>query len=1157
MAGVNHYQAYLERLKWQYRGKRIHEADDEESDTDNSMHGIRYTGAKPRTASQRASAIAGVTKDKINDGGEYITVHTRSGKEIDFTNWDEVEDFEHQQLKRKKGTMSVDISANVPNENLVDERKGPGSRRRIQPMQKGLAEEEQAEKQFDILPQLPPVARISVREAYVPSDEEQQQEYEEQDKYEDEQYEEEKEQDEKNDEQDEINQQEQAEEETYEDLMEQQQKEQYEEEQKENEEEEALEDYMEELQKEEMAEQEEYEDWEQGFNQEMAEADAEYKKWQQEQEMGEEAAAERMEEEEYEDWSQNHQKKMAESQFAYSQWKQQQEKDHETERLMRQAKMDKLDEERRAQEKMLLERKMKFENEDRKIAADNRKKAEEEWLRERGGWAPPEYNVNGQRRTMADLRAQSERNRVEYERTNAGNLQRKEDREAKHRQNIEDQRAFQAEQAASQGQASLASNLAADLGYTVQMSPGPGGYFDVMTPKGKRSFSTPEAATQWLQSQPKPVEKSAQEIPVRKDANTEQYHPELLPNGEAIVNTSDGNILIFDSKDQAMKYLALMPTDGSSIEPLQKAPGDPVPDPMEMQADIAPEMQAPPVDAEPTVEPTEEELAAQPKLWYPNPIQPPMIPPNDPEYKVAEAEAKASIEAKLQELGGTLSGAVPGFAIELPENYTPNKSPSFTSWQQARDWMGTEEQVKQEIVMRESRRKVSYHEWRKSRRLTEGGEGSGNFDHAGRPGEVGGSSPQSGGTVSRKTSRSGETRDPSDTAGKHSRPKKYEAESNWAKHLPNWYGGIYGGLMRQYILGRPKKPAEYPKYTDLTEEQQGQLEKMIENHDTLIYAGGEATKVLPDVVVDDVLRPAAKKVADAIDFMTYDPNGRKIQDYVNFTTYVLGISARGKFKDKFLDSDFIARQSAKNLKFDEITQTYTNTKTGEIINNPAVMGKKYPRWLFPKTETGRFMHYVANPFGIAANVVGSLFMAYGLPRFSKELKKYAQGDPRAFNLFLDRYLKYKPQEDSDEYNSLQESFWTPRFAEADKPKVALNAIGETLQDEHGPIPQVIGPMLTDAIFDAMEDLDEDEIELVIPLMAYLGEENIKSLSDNGKLLPLDDQGQPIVSLKAQKSLGLSDEQRERLTPIAMLIVTLGGLYTAWSTLGSEIDQDKE
>jgi hypothetical protein len=122
-------------------------------------------------------------------------------------------------------------------------------------------------------------------------------------------------------------------------------------------------------------------------------------------------------------------------------------------------------------------------------------------------------------------------------------------------------------------------------------------------------------------------------------------------------------------------------------------------------------------------------------------------------------------------------------------------------------------------------------------------------------------------------------------------------------------------------------------------------------------------------------------------------------------------------------------------------------------------------------------------------------------------------------------------------------------------KSALNQLSNVTQDEDGPVSAVLGPVLTDKIFDAMGELPEGEIELVIPLMAALGEANVQSLAEDGEPLPQDEQGYPILPKADQEFLGLSDEQVKRLTPIAMLIATLSGLYVGWPSMLATIDQE--
>ena len=324
------------------------------------------------------------------------------------------------------------------------------------------------------------------------------------------------------------------------------------------------------------------------------------------------------------------------------------------------------------------------------------------------------------------------------------------------------------------------------------------------------------------------------------------------------------------------------------------------------------------------------------------------------------------------------------------------------------------------------------------RQLRKGGPGSGHFGHEGRPGKVGGSLPSDDSDGDRGDEKSAKPRN---------RTPKGEKERAWKEYLPEWYGGIYDRLLRQYILGRPKKPPELPPLSDLTPAQRQELEKMIENQDLLVYAGAEST-ILPKALTDNVLRPAAQKVADAIDFMTYDHYGRRLQNYVNFAVYLLGIKARGNYKQQVAEriraeNEEIRRANA--ARRDPPQTGWIDKRTGEVIplddprvpqppasaepgsqeyrdyvkrlarfeqrhvRDPAFLPqipeKELPRWLFPKTEAGHFASYIFNPWSLAGNVAASLFMAHVLPQWSKSLKQYAQGDPRAFNQWLDNYLK--------------------------------------------------------------------------------------------------------------------------------------------------------
>lgn len=668
-------------------------------------------------------------------------------------------------------------------------------------------------------------------------------------------------------------------------------------------------------------------------------------------------------------------------------------------------------------------------------------------------------------------------------------------------------------------------------------------------------------------------------------------------------------------------------------------------------------------------------------LLYENPIQPPMVPPGDPSYRTAEYEAKCDIEAKMIELGGQIHGQMPSFTLELPMGYEPAKSPEFTSWQQAAQWMGVEVQKQPlppdplaidpepepamdpmapqapmgGVPFQES---IDYREYRR-RRFKEGGEGSGNFDHAGRPGQVGGSAPQSGGDRGGKTiqSKTSSSRDGGERKAYQPPAKRKDPPSHWEENLPQLYGGIYGTLMRQYFLGRPRKPVEYPKYTDLTDAQRKEIEKIEQN--PLIQAAYNSS------VADNVTKPIAQKIADGIDFMTYDREGRRIQDYVNLAGYLLGIHAKGKYKahvhQKLAEENFgIERENAAGRMLQDISQTgWIDKETGEFIpkddprvpkppavdqaerfrfdslsrsnstwnklsaeekdawrtlareqadtrgNSPSgrsseearaksLFGqgkgsrdkavefgrsrndtsapeyrdygdqmdawrkthapdkegyvpkarKEMPRWLEPKSEVGRVGSYLLNPFSIAINTVASMFMGWALPEISRNLKQYAKGDARAFNYPLKAYISAN----DDEVRESEDLHAGQSLADD-----MLQAIG----DEDKPMVQAIGQGIADNILDRFADMDADEINLSLSLMAVLAEENARSLADQGEPLPKDDEGLPMLSLKAQKALVMSDEERERLTPIALQLIALIGLYTAWPVVHQAMSEDKE
>jgi hypothetical protein len=398
------------------------------------------------------------------------------------------------------------------------------------------------------------------------------------------------------------------------------------------------------------------------------------------------------------------------------------------------------------------------------------------------------------------------------------------------------------------------------------------------------------------------------------------------------------------------------------------------------------------------------------RAWTPAEIQPPMIPPEDPEYSKAESEARGIVEALVDKFGGTISSNGEEFTLRFPEDFIISESPPFISWQQALEWIGFDVGLLREVpeisqVGQEQKSMQESLTYEQFRHLREGGEGSGYFDHPGRPGEIGGSLPR----------RSAKT---------PQKPKE-EKPKDWADYLPKWYGGIYHNLLHQYIIDRQKKPPEYPAFTDLSDKQMEELQRLIDNNDMILYGGAEATRILPDAVVDKVLRPAARKVADAIDFVAYDKRGQRIQDYANFAAYLLGISARSKYKQQkaaqIAEENNAIRQMNHEIARQNAEPRWVNTKTGEIRGNPPRIGtsdwkimrsekvpmptKEMPRWLNPQSEAGKVISYVANPWSLGFNIATTLFMSYALPRFGRELRKYADGDPRAFNPWLRSYLE--------------------------------------------------------------------------------------------------------------------------------------------------------
>jgi len=175
--------------------------------------------------------------------------------------------------------------------------------------------------------------------------------------------------------------------------------------------------------------------------------------------------------------------------------------------------------------------------------------------------------------------------------------------------------------------------------------------------------------------------------------------------------------------------------------------------------------------------------------------------------------------------------------------------------------------------------------------------------------------------------------------------------------------------------------------------------------------------------------------------------------------------------------------------------------------------------LAPKIPLAATLLGYVNPLGMILSTTGSIILPYGIEMLFDYLEK--QSD-------------------------MKESF------NPDIIRNALTSNAEILKDEDNPIFQVIGPMIAEKALHAINRLSQEDRDLVIPLFGFLGEANIRSIAESGKPLPVNSKGYPILPLKDQKQLGISDAQLEKLTPIAMLIATLGGLYAAWPILADHL-----
>jgi hypothetical protein len=175
--------------------------------------------------------------------------------------------------------------------------------------------------------------------------------------------------------------------------------------------------------------------------------------------------------------------------------------------------------------------------------------------------------------------------------------------------------------------------------------------------------------------------------------------------------------------------------------------------------------------------------------------------------------------------------------------------------------------------------------------------------------------------------------------------------------------------------------------------------------------------------------------------------------------------------------------------------------------------------LAPKIPLAATLLRFVNPYGMILSTAGSIIIPYGLEMLFDYLEN--RGD-------------------------IKESF------NPNNTRKALESNAEILRDEDNPIFQVIGPMIAEKALHEIDQLSQEERDMVIPLFGFLGEANIRSIAETGKPLPHDDKGYPILPLKDQKQLGISDTQLEKLIPIVMLIASLGGLYAGWPILADNL-----
>lgn len=487
-------------------------------------------------------------------------------------------------------------------------------------------------------------------------------------------------------------------------------------------------------------------------------------------------------------------------------------------------------------------------------------------------------------------------------------------------------------------------------------------------------------------------------------------------------------------------------------------------------------------------------------------------------------------------------------------------------------------QFLREDAMREPMRYREY-------RLMKGGPGSGHFGHEGRPGQVGGSLP------------SDESPDDQST-GEMSLAKRLGHIS--AKTAVDTAGSL-AGTVAGWQAGKALGPKAIDRLSQALSVSRPRLAKLIalSNRipmlkDIIAYAfatagsgagatiGGPLLRSLYDYLVEDrkITESISQEELEDLDLsdMPGLPLVVEIEKggpgsghfgHEGRPGQVGGSLPSDESRDAVSPPKPDPKQVAKDLA--SLTASAAGSMAGykigaELDHTFKEMAARGVAKVSPKTASffisaltkvpllAKAMKLVPGPWGLVLSLAGGTIADFAVSALIDYLSDEGPADEltdeqaAALQQRIYERMGYTPEELAQLERDLEDEFGHDLVREAvttTDARKALDAIADSLQDEDGPIPTVIAPAITDKIFEALEDLPEDERQLVIPLMAALGEANVESLAEEGKLLPQDADGYPILPQSIQESLGLSDEQVRRLTPIAMTIAMLGGLYTAW------------